>query len=205
MNRISAHIRRTFIAGLLTIAPLALTVYILKIVFSILDKPTSTLLHKLGIKIPGLGILITVVFVYFLGMIIANVLGKKFFEWGERILTAIPIVNPIYKTVKQITQAFSGTASRNFRSVVYIQYPRKEMWTLAFVTGESANKDNQEFFHLFVPTTPNPTSGFFIMVPKQDTIPAKMDVEEGLKAIISGGMLAPRRHEVNLKRSSHGD
>ncbi|NOZ73890.1 MAG: DUF502 domain-containing protein [FCB group bacterium] len=197
MNRFTSHIRRTFIAGLLTIAPLALTVYILKIVFAILDKPTATLLRRLGIEIPGLGILITVVFVYLLGMFVANVLGKKFFEWGERLLTAIPIVNPIYKTIKQITQAFSGTASRNFRAVVYIQYPRKETWTLAFVTGESVNNENQEFFHLFVPTTPNPTSGFFIMIPKQDTIPARMDVEEGLKAIISGGMLAPKRHEVH--------
>ncbi len=197
MNHIAIHLRRTFFAGLLAIAPIALTIYILKIVFAILDKPTATLLRRIGIEIPGLGILITLVSVYLLGMFVTNVLGRKFFGWGERILTAIPIVNPIYKTIKQITQAFSGGTSRNFRSVVYIEYPRKETWTLAFVTGESVNADNQEFFHLFVPTTPNPTSGFFIMLPKKDSIPAQMDVEEGLKAIISGGMLAPKRHEVH--------
>ncbi|RMF10344.1 MAG: DUF502 domain-containing protein, partial [Candidatus Neomarinimicrobiota bacterium] len=96
--------------------------------------------------------------------------------------------------------------SRNFRSVVYIQYPREGTWTLAFVTGESRNADGKEYTHLFVPTTPNPTSGFFIMIPKDETIPAQMDVEQGLKAIISGGMLAPVSHEVpSGEATSHGD
>ena len=197
MNKVASHLRRTFFAGILAIAPLALTIYILKLFFNILDKPTASLLKQIGIEIPGLGILIAISLIYFLGVFVTNVLGRKLFEWGERILTAIPIVNPIYKTIKQITQAFSGNSSRNFRSVVYIQYPRKGTWTLAFVTGESINTKKQEFLHLFVPTTPNPTSGFFIMIPKEDTIPAEMDVESGLKAIISGGMLAPGQHKVH--------
>ncbi len=197
MNKVASHLRRTFFAGILAIAPFALTIYILKLFFNILDKPTASLLKQIGIEIPGLGILIAISLIYFLGVFVTNVLGRKLFEWGERILTAIPIVNPIYKTIKQITQAFSGNSSRNFRSVVYIQYPRKGTWTLAFVTGESINTKKQEFLHLFVPTTPNPTSGFFIMIPKEDTIPAEMDVESGLKAIISGGMLAPGQHKVH--------
>jgi uncharacterized membrane protein len=174
-----------------------MTYWILKITFEFLDNVTSPFLRKVDIDIPGLGLLLTLALVYALGLFVTNILGKKLFSWGERILTNIPIVKSIYSNIKQITQTFSGTSSRNFQSVVYLEYPRKRLWTLAFVTGSSTNDHKDEFFHLFIPTTPNPTSGFFIMVPQKDTIPAEMNVEEALKAVISGGMLAREKHQIS--------
>ena len=148
------------------------------------------------IYIPGMGIVLTLLLVYFLGLFVTNILGKRFLIWLETLLKNIPLVNTIYKTIKQITQAFSGTTGKNFQSVVYIQYPRKNLWTLAFVTGDSENENSVEFFHLFVPTTPNPTSGVFIMLPKSDAIETNLNVEEALKSVISGGMLAPKTHKL---------
>ena len=191
------HFKKVFLTGIFAIAPLAMTYWILKITFEFLDNVTSPFLRKVDIDIPGLGLLLTLALVYALGLFVTNVLGKKLFSWGERILTNIPIVKSIYSNIKQITQTFSGTSSRNFQSVIYLEYPRKRLWTLAFVTGSSINDHKDEFFHLFIPTTPNPTSGFFIMVPQKDTIPAEMNVEEALKAVISGGMLAREKHQIS--------
>ena len=191
------HFKKVFLTGIFAIAPLAMTYWILKITFEFLDNVTSPFLRKVDIDIPGLGLLLTLALVYALGLFVTNILGKKLFSWGERILTNIPIVKSIYSNIKQITQTFSGTSSRNFQSVVYLEYPRKRLWTLAFVTGSSTNDHKDKFFHLFIPTTPNPTSGFFIMVPQKDTIPAGMNVEEALKAVISGGMLAREKHQIS--------
>jgi len=158
------HFKKVILAGLFAIAPIALTYWILKITFEFLDNFTSPFLRKVNIDIPGLGLLLTLALIYILGLFVTNVLGKKLFSWGERILTNIPIVKSIYSTIRQITRTFSGTASQNFQSVVYVEYPRKRLWTLAFVTGTSVNEQKLEFYHLFVPTTPNPTSGIFIMI-----------------------------------------
>ncbi|MDP6684442.1 MAG: DUF502 domain-containing protein [Candidatus Marinimicrobia bacterium] len=190
-----SHLRRVILTGLLAIVPVALTFYILKLIFSFLDNLTSPILGD--IYIPGLGILLTLLLVYFLGLFITNLLGKRFLHWLETVIKNIPLVNTIYNTIKQITQAFTGTTGKNFQSVVYMEYPRKDLWTLAFVTGESKNEKNEEFYHLFVPTTPNPTSGVFIVIPKKDAKETGLTVEEALKSVISGGMLAPKQHNLN--------
>ncbi|MEE1572887.1 MAG: DUF502 domain-containing protein, partial [Candidatus Neomarinimicrobiota bacterium] len=146
------HFKKVILAGLFAIAPIALTYWILKITFESLDNFTSPFLRKVNIDIPGLGLLLTLLLIYTLGLFVTNVLGKKLFSWGERILTNIPIVKSIYSTIRQITRTFSGTANQNFQSVVYVEYPRKKLWTLAFVTGTSVNEQKLEFYHLFVPT-----------------------------------------------------
>ena len=192
-----SHFRRIILTGLLAIVPVALTFYILKGIFTFLDNLTSPIFKEMDIYIPGLGILLTLLLVYFLGLFITNILGKRVLYWLEKLIKNIPLVNTIYNTIKQITHAITGTADNNFQSVVYVEYPRKKLWTLAFVTGTSVNEQKLEFYHLFVPTTPNPTSGIFIMIPKEDTLPAEMNVEEALKTVISGGMLAPGNHKIN--------
>ena len=192
-----SHFRRIIFTGLLAIVPVALTFYILKIIFTILDNLTSPIFKRMDIYIPGLGILLTLLLIYLLGLFITNILGKQFLNWLETLIKNIPLVNTIYNTIKQITQVFSGTKGKNFQSVVYIEYPRKDLWTLAFVTGESKNEDKVEFYHLFVPTTPNPTSGVFIMIPKKDSVETDLNVEEALKSVISGGMLAPKQHNLS--------
>jgi len=191
-----SHFRRIILTGLFTIAPVALTFYFLKVIFVFLDKLSSPIFKRMEIYIPGLGILLTLLLVYFLGLFVTNILGKKILNWLETLFKNIPLVNTIYTTIKQITQAFSGTTGKNFQSVVYIQYPRENLWTLAFVTGDSENENSVEFYHLFVPTTPNPTSGVFIMLPKSDAIETNLNVEEALKSVISGGMLAPKTHKL---------
>lgn len=192
-----SHFKRSIFTGLIAIVPLALTLWILKVILSQLDRLTAPILKALKVSIPGLGIILTVVMVYFLGLFVTNVLGRRLFQWAEKIITSIPLVSTIYKAIKQITHAFSGAASsRNFQRVIYIQYPRVGLWTMAFVTGESIDERGNEYFHVFVPTTPNPTSGFFIVVPKKDTLKAQVNVEEGLKAIISGGLLAPTKNPL---------
>tara|TARA_B100000029_G_scaffold383970_1_gene379435 strand:- start:1690 stop:2274 length:585 start_codon:yes stop_codon:yes gene_type:complete len=191
-----SHFRRIILTGLFTIAPVALTFYFLKVIFVFLDNLSSPIFKRLEIYIPGMGILLTLLLVYFLGLFVTNILGKRFLNWLETLFKNIPLVNTIYTTIKQITQAFSGTTGKNFQSVVYIQYPRKKLWTLAFVTGDSESENNVEYYHLFVPTTPNPTSGVFIMLPKSDAIETNLNVEEALKSVISGGMLAPKTHKL---------
>ena len=121
-----------------------------------------------------------------------NFLGKKFFEIGEKIVKKVPLVSSIYLSIKQILDTITNSSTDEFKGTVYIQYPRKGLWTMAFISGESISGSGKAFFHLFVPTTPNPTSGFFLMIPKEDAIESNMSVEDGLKTIISGGLLAPK-------------
>jgi len=192
------HFKRTILAGIFTIVPLALTGYILTFLFRFLNGISTPILNIIGFHIPGLGILLTILSVYILGLIIRNVLGRRLFSWGEKIVLAIPIVNTIYKTIKQFINAFSGTADgKNFQKVIFLQYPRVGVWTLAFVTGESIDANKVEYYHIFVPTTPNPTSGFFIIIPKYETMLTDMTVEEGIKMVISGGLIAPPENELH--------
>ncbi|HJL73995.1 MAG TPA: DUF502 domain-containing protein [Candidatus Marinimicrobia bacterium] len=192
------HIKRTILAGVFTIVPLVLTLYILNFLFRLLNGFSKPILKFIGFHIPGLGILLTILVVYLLGLLIRNVLGRRLFTWGEKILLTIPIVNTIYKTIKQFINAFTGTAEgKNFQKVIFLQYPRVGVWTLAFVTGESVDANSIEYYHVFVPTTPNPTSGFFIMIPKKETMLTEMSVEEGIKMVISGGLIAPPENELH--------
>ncbi|MBT3216198.1 MAG: DUF502 domain-containing protein [Candidatus Marinimicrobia bacterium] len=188
--------KRTIFAGLLSVVPLVLTISILRFLFNFLDGITAPLLKSIEVNIPGLGLLLTLILIYILGLIVTNVVGKRLFSWGEKIVTSIPLIKPIYSTIKQITGAFSGASVKSFREVIFIQYPRKGLWTLAFVTNDSKAEDGSEFYHLFVPTTPNPTSGVYIILPKKDTIESDMTVEDGLKSIISGGVLAPKNNPL---------
>ena len=184
-------IKTRIFAGLLAIVPIAVTFWILKFLFTFLDSLASPFLKKVGIEIPGLGIILTLLFIFVLGLFITNVLGKTLFNWGEKILAKLPIVNTIYNTIKQITSAFSSSTVKSFEQVIFIQYPREGLWTMCFVTNQSKNENGDTFYHVFVPTTPNPTSGVFIVIPKKDAIHPDISVEDGLKAIISGGILDP--------------
>ena len=182
-------IKRRIFAGLIAIVPIAVTFWILKFLFIFLDGFAAPFLKQVDIEIPGLGIILTLLFIFILGILITNVLGKTIFSWGEKILDKLPFVNTIYNTIKQITSAFSSSTVKSFEQVVFIQYPRKGLWTMCFVTNQSKNENGESFYHVFVPTTPNPTSGVFIIVPQKDAIHPDISVEDGLKAIISGGIL----------------
>ena len=192
-----AFFKRITFAGIFAIVPIALTFYIIKIIIVFLNQLTAPFLERIQLEIPGLGVLLTILIIFALGIFLTNVLGKKLFYWAEKLIASIPLVKNIYSTIKQITNAFSGAVqTNNYQRVIYIQYPRAELWTICFVTGESVDKSGVRYYHVFVPTTPNPTSGVFIIIPQQDAVDAEMTVEEGLKAVISGGLLAPKRSPI---------
>ena len=194
-----AFFKRITFAGLFAIVPLALTYYIIKTIIVFLDQLTSPIMARINLEIPGFGLILTLLIIFALGVFVTNVLGRRLFSWGERLISSIPLVKNIYNTLKQITNAFSGaTKTENYQRVIYIQYPRKELWTISFVTGDSVDKSGEEYYHVFVPTTPNPTSGVFIIIPKKDAIEADLTVEEGLKAVISGGLLAPKQSPLGM-------
>jgi len=184
-------LRKIILSGLFAVLPLAATIWILRIIFVFLEGLTAPILKRLNIEIPGVGLLLTLLIIFLLGLFVTNILGKRLFLWGEKILHNIPMVSTIYSTIKQITNAFSGSTVRSFQKVIFIEYPRQGLWTLSFVTNQSKTSDGKEYYHVFVPTTPNPTSGIFTIILKQDAVLTEISVEDGLKAIISGGILDP--------------
>ena len=196
MNSINQTFRAKLFAGMATLLPLYLTFIVIRFLFESLEQISDPLLKQLGIDIPGLGIILTILLIYLLGLIVTNFLGKKIFNIGESIVKKVPIVNIIYTTLKQITDTFTKGTTDAFEGAVYIEYPRNGLWTMAFISGDSKSEEGIKYYHLFVPTTPNPTSGFFLMIPQSDAIPTGMTVEEGLKTIISGGLLAPNENPL---------
>ena len=188
--------------GLLSILPVAATYWILLKLFQFFSTPGAAIVEfifkdKVPKYIPELaGFILTILFISFAGMVVSNVLGKRIYAWFETVLSRIPVVSVVYRTIKQITSSLSGPNRQAFKKVVYIEYPRKGIWTLTMVTGESINKTGEKYYHIFVPTTPNPTSGFMLYIPQNNTLETEMSVEEGLKIIISGGMLAPGTNQL---------
>ena len=182
-------IKRRIFAGLIALMPIMATYWIIRLLFDFLARFSGPLLKTIGFEIPGLGIILTILFIFIIGLFVTNVLGRTVLRWSEIVLAKVPIVSTIYNSIKQITGAFSGSTAKSFQRVVLIEYPRKFLWTMAFVTNESKNKHGDIFYHLFVPTTPNPTSGVFIIVPKSDAIHPDISVESGLKTIVSGGII----------------
>ena len=196
MNSLIQNLRSKLLTGIITLLPLYLTYIVLKFFFKTLNDISEPILNRLNIEIPLLGIFLTLLLVLSIGIAVTNFLGKKFFEIGEKIVKKVPLVSSIYLSIKQILDTITNSSTDEFKGTVYIQYPRKGLWTMAFISGESISESGKTFFHLFVPTTPNPTSGFFLMIPKEDAIESNMSVEDGLKTIISGGLLAPKLNHL---------
>ena len=194
-------IQKYILTGIMSIIPIGLTYWIIKTLFIFFSKPGKSIISYI-FEVNAitnqwliylqylLGFMLTIIFLYFLGLIISNVLGKKIYAYFERLLNRIPLVNKIYKSIKQITATVSMPNSKAFHKVVLIEYPRKGLWTIAMVTGETEN-DEDKFYNIFVPTTPNPTSGYLLFIKQKETKELNLTVEEGLKIIISGGMVAP--------------
>lgn len=194
-------IRRYLLAGLIVWLPILATFGILSFIIELLDKSIALLPNSyqpeqfLGFKLPGLGVVISLVLLFFTGLFATNFLGQRLVVWSESVLDKIPLVRSIYNTSKQVIQAIFGTNSQAFRKVLLVEYPRKGMWSMAFQTGVSNSIVNKhvgsEMVSIFIPTTPNPTSGFLMMVPKSDVLELSMTIDEALKFIISLGMMQP--------------
>jgi len=187
-------------AGLLVWVPLGVTLLIVAFLVDLMDQTLRLLPESLqpenllGFRIPGLGAVLTAVIVFVTGMIVTNLFGMQLFNIGERILQRIPLVRSIYASVKQVTESMFSSG-KSFRKVVLVEYPRKGMWSLAFQTGTGAeevrDKTGRDVANVFIPTTPNPTSGFFLMVPREDVVELDMSVDDGLKMLLSVGVVVP--------------
>ena len=200
-------IKNSFLAGLATIVPVALTVYVLQVILKITitlgGKVSEPLKQFVDVTFPGfnllssiIGLIFVIIALILVGALARNVLGKRVVKWLESMFKNIPLIGMIYTTTKQIMESISGGGAHSFEKVVYIQYPRKNIWTLGFVTSESTNQLNEEFYHLFVPTTPNPTSGVFLIIPKEDTLDAEINVEEGFRMIVSSGIVSNNKNPI---------
>lgn len=193
--------RRYFVAGLLVWLPLVATYLVLSFSINLIDRTLLLLPARyrpenlIGFEIPGLGVILTVLLVLLTGLIVANLFGRKLVAAWEGLLSRIPLVRSVYGAMKQITASLFADASQSFREVVLVEYPRRGLWMLAFVTGDTPKKfqavAEHDLINIYVPTTPNPTSGFYIMVPPQDIKRLNIPVEVGLKMILSAGVVNP--------------
>ncbi|HPC36350.1 MAG TPA: DUF502 domain-containing protein [Candidatus Marinimicrobia bacterium] len=183
--------RNKIIAGIIAITPVVLTIYFIKLVISFFDRIVSPVLDPLiGFHLPGLGLIVAFIAIYLLGLFITNFLGKSILLIVEKWLNYIPIVRTIYNTSKQVMNALSFSKA-GFEKTVMVEYPRKNTWVIGFLTGEITNYDGKRFLSIFLPTTPNPTSGWVIFYPEDEVYPSDMNIEQGLKAIISAGAMMP--------------
>ena len=193
--------RKYFATGLLILVPIAITLWVLNFIISTMDQSLLLLPEKwrpgelIGFYVPGMGALLTLLVVFVTGLLTHNYIGKKVVYWWELLLKRIPVVNSIYSSVKQVSDTLFSSSGNAFRKAVLVQYPRQGSWTIAFVTGtpggDVKNHLVGDYISVYVPTTPNPTSGFFLMMPKADTIELDMSVDEALKYIVSMGVVSP--------------
>lgn len=190
--------------------PLVATYLVLSFAIQLIDSsmlllpPSLRPENLIGFQIPGLGVILTIALLLLTGLIVANFFGRKLVTAWESLLSRIPLVRTVYGAVKQITASLFADASQSFREVVLVEYPRRGLWMLAFVTGDTPKKfqevSGEELINIYVPTTPNPTSGFYIMVPPSDVVRLDVPVEAGLKMILSAGVVNPLDDPVEAEK-----
>ncbi|KAA0253578.1 DUF502 domain-containing protein [Acidobacteria bacterium ACD] len=186
------RIRRHLTAGLLVLVPVVVTAVVVRFLFELVDgtaRPAARFL--VGREIPGLGLLLTLAVVYLTGLLSANFAGKKLLAVFDRLLENLPVVRTVYTAVKQLVEAVSPGGREAFRRVVLVEFPKKGSWALAFVTGDGIGPSQQRMATVFVPAAINPTSGFVLVVPAGELEDPGLSIEEGLKLVVSGGVVAP--------------
>ncbi len=193
--------RKYFITGLLILVPLAITLWVLNLIVGTMDQSLLLLPERwrpeavIGFAIPGLGTILTLLIIFLTGLATRNFIGNRVVALWESALKRIPVFNTIYSSVKQVSDTLFSSSGNAFRKALLVQYPRQGSWTIAFMTGvpggDVRNHLTGDYVSVYVPTTPNPTSGFFLMVPRADTIELDMSVDEALKYIVSMGVVTP--------------
>jgi uncharacterized membrane protein len=194
-------IRRYFITGLLIWVPLVITLWVLHLLVGTMDQTLLLLPAEwrtegfLGVHIPGLGVVLTLLVVFATGVFAANIIGQQLVRFWEGVLARIPVVNSIYTGVKRVSDTLFAPGGQAFRKALLVQWPSPGMWTIAFLTGTPGGDVAQhlrgDYVSIYVPTTPNPTGGYFVMVPREAVVELDMPVDEALKYIISMGVAAP--------------
>lgn len=194
-------LRNWFVAGLLVIVPVAITMAVLQWIIGTLDQTLLILPEAwqpdrmIGVHIPGFGVLLTLAILLSVGAVTSNLVGKRLVHWGDRLVSRIPVVRSIYSSVKQVSDTLFSPSGNAFRTAVLIEWPRTGVWTIGFVTGHPGGDVTNylvgDYLSVYVPTTPNPTGGYFVMLRKSDCVELKMSVDEALKYVISMGVVSP--------------
>ena len=206
MNLISKLFRKisnNFFKGILISAPIIITLYIAWGLIKFFDRKASPLLGTFPFEIPGFGLITVFIFFAIIGFITTGLLGRIFSTFIEKVLSKMPVLRNIYSGLKQLFEAILAKKSNSFREVILLEYPRVGIWAMGFLTGDTQGEVNRktknQMVNIFLPTTPNPTSGFLLFVPKKDILRLTMTVEEGIKMIISAGMLTPSENQKKIK------
>jgi uncharacterized membrane protein len=191
------------LAGLVVWLPVIVTFVVLRFIVDLLDKSIALLPHAyqpeqlFGFHLPGYGVLLSLILLFVTGLIATNFLGQRLMRWSEAVLDRIPLVRSIYSATKQVMETVFSSNSQAFRKVLLVEYPRKGLWTIAFQTGVASDMVQEhtgtEMLSIFIPTTPNPTSGFLMMVPKSDATELSMSIDDALKLVISLGVMQAKK------------
>ncbi len=200
--------RKYFITGLLVLVPLAITLWVLNLIVGTLDQSLMLLppewqpVSLFGFHLPGFGTIVTLLIILLTGLVTRNIIGNRLLLLWEQLLQRIPVVNSIYSSVKQVSDTLLSSSGNAFRKALLVQYPHAGSWTIAFQTGtpggDVKNHLQGDYVSVYVPTTPNPTSGFFLMFRREDTIELDMSVDEALKYIVSMGVVAPPPRQPSI-------
>ncbi len=198
MQIVRSHFKRYLLAGLLLWTPIAITIWVITWVFDALDNVLPVALRSevlFGVHVPGFGVLVVVLFILVTGFLAANLIGQKLVEVWEGVMRRIPLVRSIYSSVKQVSDTILSPNGQAFRQAVLVQYPRHGSWTIGFLTGtpsaEVASHLPADCVSIYVPTTPNPTSGFFLMMPRTEVVELSIGVDAALKYVVSMGTVPP--------------
>ena len=196
MSQITSILKRYFISGVLVVVPIILTYIVLKFLFETIDGILQPLLFRvLGYFVPGLGVLTTILLILLAGVLTRNYVGARLHSLGERLLIRLPFVRPIYSAAKQLLEATTGHGTESFKEVVLVEYPRKGVWALGFISNQIVVKvsgTTSSYTTVFVPSTPTPVSGMVIILPLEDIHRLDMTIEEGIKFLVSGGVASPQ-------------
>jgi uncharacterized membrane protein len=209
-DTLARRLRKYVVTGLVVSAPLLITVYLVWSIVAWIDGKLTPLIPAkynpntyLPFDIPGLGLVLALVILTIMGALTANIFGRLLIDIAERILGRMPVIRSIYGTTKQVFQTIAAQNSTSFKQVVLVEYPRKDLWAIAFVAtetkGEVAKVSDEPLVSVFLPTTPNPTSGFLLFVPKKDIVVLDMSIEDGIKHVISAGLVSPEKAKDRVK------
>ncbi len=192
------HLKNKLGAGLLVVIPVGITIFILRFLFNLADGVLAPYIKRVGSfffgeghYIPGLGMITGLVVLYFAGLLATNVLGKRMVSVWDRMLSRIPLVRSIYTSSKQLLEVFSKSGRSSFRQSVYVDFPKEGSYSIAFITNMVQSRSGKTYYTCFIPTSPNPTSGYVLILEESQVYPTSFGVEEAMKIIMSGGMVAP--------------
>jgi len=191
---IGKKMRRQLLTGIIVVVPLGATILILVWIFTSIDNILQPVIQLIvGRQVPGVGFGITIVLIYLVGVIASNVGGKKLIKYGESLLAKIPVFRPLYSSIKQILESFSSSGKTGLVQTVLVEFPRKGIWTVGFITNESPPQSGKVQLSIFIPTSPNPTSGFLQIVSEDEVVRTDIPVDEALKMVVSAGKISPEK------------